>query len=60
MLDHRWDDDKNVNVRDKIVVGKAADFTVLDQDIMTIPEAQILKTRNVRTIIAGELVFGAY
>ena len=41
-----------------IVVGKAADFTVLDQDIMTIPEAQILKTRNVMTIIAGELVFG--
>jgi predicted amidohydrolase YtcJ len=43
-----------------IVVGKAADFTVLDQDIMTIPEAQILKTRNVMTIIAGDLVFGAH
>ena len=43
-----------------IVAGKAADFTVLDQDIMTIPEAQILKTRNVMTIIAGEVVFGGH
>ncbi|MES2125090.1 MAG: amidohydrolase [Gemmatimonadota bacterium] len=42
-----------------IVAGKAADFTVLDADIMTIPEAQILKTRNVMTIIAGEVVYGA-
>ncbi len=41
-----------------IVVGKAADFTVLDHDIMTIPEAQILTTKNVMTIIAGEIVYG--
>lgn len=41
-----------------IVVGKAADFTVLDRDIMTIPEADILKTKNVMTIVAGEIVFG--
>ena len=40
-----------------IAVGKAADFTVLDADIMTIPEAQILKTGNVMTIIGGEIVF---
>ena len=40
-----------------IVVGKAADFTVLDQDIMTIPEAQIPKTKNLMTIVAGEIVF---
>jgi predicted amidohydrolase YtcJ len=42
-----------------IVVGKAADFTVLDQDIMKIPESQIPKTKNVLTIIAGEVVFQA-
>ena len=36
-----------------IVVGKAGDFTVLDQDIMTIPEAQIPATKNVMTIIGG-------
>lgn len=41
-----------------IAVGKAADFTVLDADIMTIPEAQILTTQNVMTIIAGEVVYG--
>ncbi|MEO5799573.1 MAG: amidohydrolase [Gemmatimonadales bacterium] len=41
-----------------IAVGKAADFTVLDADIMTIPEAKILSTKNVMTIIAGEVVYG--
>ena len=40
-----------------IVVGKAADFTVLDQDIMKIPEAQIPKTKNVMTIVSGEIVY---
>jgi predicted amidohydrolase YtcJ len=41
-----------------IEVGKAADFTVLDQDIMKVPEARIPATRNVMTIVAGEIVFG--
>ena len=40
-----------------LVVGKAADFTVLDQDIMKIPEARIPATQNVMTIIGGEIVF---
>ena len=40
-----------------IKVGKAADFTVLDQDIMKIPEARIPKTKNVMTIIAGAVVY---
>ena len=40
-----------------IVVGKAADFTVLDQNIMKIPEAKIPATRNVMTIIGGEVVY---
>jgi predicted amidohydrolase YtcJ len=40
-----------------LVVGKAGDFTVLDQDIMKIPEAQIPATRNVMTIIGGNIVF---
>jgi predicted amidohydrolase YtcJ len=30
---------------------------VLDQDIMTIPEAQIPKARNVMTIVGGEVVY---
>lgn len=41
-----------------ITRGKAADFTVLDADIMTIPEAKILTTKNLMTIIGGEVVFG--
>ncbi|MES1260060.1 MAG: amidohydrolase family protein, partial [Gemmatimonadota bacterium] len=40
-----------------IAVGKSADFTVLDQDIMTIPDAQIPRTKNVLTIISGQVVY---
>ncbi len=38
--------------------GKLADFTVLSQDIMKIPEQEILKTRAEMTVIGGEVVFG--
>jgi hypothetical protein len=41
-----------------IEVGKLADFTVLSQDIMKIPEPEILKTRCEMTIVGGEVVFG--
>ena len=40
-----------------IEVGKLADFTVLSQDIMKIPEAEILETRNEMTVIGGEIVY---
>lgn len=40
-----------------IEVGKLADLTILSQDIMKIPEAEILKTRNVMTVVGGEIVF---
>ena len=39
-----------------IEVGKQADFTILDQDIMTIPELEILSTEVMMTIIDGEIV----
>jgi predicted amidohydrolase YtcJ len=39
--------------------GKLADFTVLSQDIMRIPEPEILKTRAAMTVIGGETVFDA-
>jgi predicted amidohydrolase YtcJ len=42
-----------------IEVGKLADFTVLSQDIMKIPEPEILKTRAEMTIIGGEIVYDA-
>ena len=38
-------------------VGKYADFVVLNRDLMTIPEDQILATRVFKTFINGELVF---
>ncbi|HEV2047472.1 MAG TPA: amidohydrolase [Chthoniobacterales bacterium] len=40
-----------------IEVGKLADFTVLSQDVMKIPEPQILKTRSEMTVIGGEVLF---
>ncbi|QQS48316.1 MAG: amidohydrolase [Acidobacteriota bacterium] len=46
-------------IRGSIEIGKIADFTVLSADIMQIPEAEILKTKCVMTIIDGEVVFSA-
>lgn len=40
-----------------IEVGKAADFTVFDKNIMTIPEMEILKTKATMTVVGGEIVF---
>lgn len=40
-----------------IEVGKWADLTVLDKDIMTIPEEEILETEVAMTVIAGEVVY---
>ena len=40
-----------------IEVGKWADLTILDKDIMTIPEEEILTTEVAMTVIGGEVVF---
>jgi predicted amidohydrolase YtcJ len=40
-----------------IEVGKVADFTILDKDIMTIPEDEILNTTVSMTIIDGKIVY---
>ena len=45
------------NVKGSIEVGKLADLTVLSEDIMKIPEREILNTRCVMTVIGGEVVF---
>ena len=45
------------NEKGSIEPGKLADFTVLSQDIMKIPEPEILKTRAEMTIIGGEIVY---
>ena len=43
----------------KIEVGKLADFTVFDRDLMTIPEAEILDAETVMTVVHGEIVYSA-
>ena len=45
------------NDKGKIDIGMLADFTVLSNDIMKIPEPEILNTRCVMTVIGGEIVF---
>ena len=45
------------NEKGSIEEGKLADFTVFDQDIMTIPEDDILKTKVKMTIIGGEVKY---
>ena len=45
------------NDKGKIDIGMLADFTVLSNDIMKIPEPEILNTRCVMTVIGGEIVY---
>ncbi|MEM9841465.1 MAG: amidohydrolase [Pseudomonadota bacterium] len=42
-----------------IEVGKLADFTVFDRDLMTIPEADILDAETLMTVVHGEIVYSA-
>ena len=45
------------SVKGSITVGKLADITVLDRDIMTIPEAEIAGAQIEYTIVGGEVVY---
>ena len=40
-----------------IEVGKLADFTIYDKDIMTIPEDEILTTSVTMTIVGGKVKY---
>jgi len=42
-----------------LVVGKKADFVVLDQDIMTIDPSLILKTKVLATVVDGVVQYGS-
>ena len=42
-----------------IEVGKLADFTVFDRDLMTVPEAEILDAKTLMTVVHGEVVYSA-
>ena len=45
------------DIKGSIEVGKLADLTVLDKDIMTIQEDEILDTNVVMTIIGGKIIY---
>ncbi len=45
------------NLKGSIEAGKLADFTVFSQDIMTVPEDQLLDTKVDFTIVDGEIAF---
>ncbi|MDF2156894.1 amidohydrolase [Algoriphagus sp. CAU 1675] len=45
------------NFKGSIEVGKAADFTVFDKNIMEIPEDEILETKVEMTVVGGKVVY---
>lgn len=44
-------------LRGSIEVGKYADFTVFDSDLMTIPVQEVLTSENVMTIVNGQISY---
>ncbi len=45
------------NIKGSITVGKLADFTVYSQDLMSIPEGEILRTKIEMTVVGGEVLY---
>ena len=45
------------DIKGTIEVGKLADFSIFDKDIMTIPEQEILSAKNIYTIVGGRVVY---
>jgi len=45
------------DIKGSIEVGKLADFTIFDHDIMTVPEDEILDTKVAMTIFNGKVVY---
>ncbi|MCC3860144.1 amidohydrolase [Pseudemcibacter aquimaris] len=45
------------NILGSIEVGKLADLSIMDKDIMTIPEDQIMTAENVMTVVNGKIVY---
>lgn len=46
------------NEKGSLEVGKYADFILLDKDLMTIEESEILKAKVLYTVVGGEVVWG--
>lgn len=45
------------DIKGSIEVGKLADFTIYNKDLMTVPEDEVLSTKVVTTIFDGKIVF---
>jgi hypothetical protein len=45
------------DIKGSITAGKLADFTVYNQDLMTVPEEEFLNTKVVMTIFDGKVVY---
>jgi len=45
------------DIKGSLSVGKLADITVLSQDILTVSDEDLLKTRVLHTIVGGEILF---
>lgn len=45
------------DIKGSIEKGKLADFTIYNQDLMTVPETEILKTEIAMTIFDGKVVY---
>jgi len=45
------------DIKGSITAGKLADFTIYNQDLMTVPEADFLDTEVVMTIFDGKVVY---
>ena len=45
------------DIKGSITAGKLADFTVYNQDLMTVPEEDFLETKVVMTIFGGQVVY---
>ncbi len=47
------------DIKGSIEPGKLADFTILNKDLMEIPEDEILNTKVVKTIVGGKVLYSA-
>ncbi|MDC0006621.1 amidohydrolase [Winogradskyella sp.] len=45
------------DIKGSITVGKLADFTIYDQDLMSVDENKILKTKIIMTVFNGKVVY---
>ena len=45
------------DIRGTLEEGKLADISVFDKDLMTIPEEEIMSSKNVLTMIDGKIVY---